>query len=110
MNANQEDKPTVSVWNDSVAELVAIGAAIASNCEPCFKFHYDRALKLGVSREDMIRAVTLAQKVKEAPAKAVLDLAVRNLEPPGAQPKPCCCGDDGSKFTPVVKGSKPKCC
>jgi len=36
--------------------------------------------------------------------------AVRHLEPPGAQAKPCCCGDDGSKFKPVEKGSKPRCC
>ena len=31
--------------------------------------------KLGVSQEDMACAVTMAQKVKEAPARAVLDLA-----------------------------------
>jgi len=101
-----------TVWNDSVAELVAIGAAIASNCEPCFKFHYDKASKLGVSREDMVRAVTLAQQVKESPAKSVLDLAARHLEPPGARAKPCCCGggDDEPTFTPDAKGSKPKCC
>lgn len=111
MNANDETRATPSVWNDSVAELVAIAAAIASNCESCFKLHYDRARKLGVPREDLVRAVTLAQKVKEAPAKAVLDLAVRHLEPPAAATSPCCCGpDDGAKFTPVVKGSKPRCC
>jgi AhpD family alkylhydroperoxidase len=109
---NETDNASATVWNDSVAELVAIGAAIASNCEPCFKFHYDRASKLGVSREDMVRAVTLAQQVKESPAKAVLELAARQLEPPGARAKPCCCcsGDDEAKFTPVAKGSKPKCC
>lgn len=45
--------PAPSLFTDAVAELVAIGAAIASNCEPCFKFHYDRARKLGVSHEDM---------------------------------------------------------
>ena len=110
--ANETNKTASTVWNDSVAELVAISAAIASNCEPCFKFHYDKARKLGVSREDMVRAVTLAQQVKESPAKAVLDLAARHLEPPGARARPCCCGsaDDGSEFTPVAKGQKPKCC
>ena len=48
---------------EAVEELVAIGAAIASNCEPCFRFHYDKARKLGVSKEDMARAVLeLAEK------------------------------------------------
>jgi AhpD family alkylhydroperoxidase len=73
------EAPTPSVFSDAVAELVAIGAAIASNCDPCFKYHYDRARKLGVSREDMWAAVKLAQNVKDTPAKAVLDLAERYL-------------------------------
>jgi alkylhydroperoxidase/carboxymuconolactone decarboxylase family protein YurZ len=70
----------VSLFTEEVAELVALGAAIASNYEPCFKFHYDRARKLGVSDADMRRAVELAQQVKEAPARGVLDLARRYLE------------------------------
>jgi len=69
-----------SIFTEQVAELVAIGAAIASNCEPCFKFHYDQARKLGVDDADMRRAVDLAQKVKETPARAVLDLASRYLD------------------------------
>ncbi len=66
-------------YTPAVGELVAIGAAIAANCEPCFKYHYGQARKLGVSNEDMARAVTMAQKVKEAPARAVLELANRYL-------------------------------
>src|SRR5512133_3319389 len=76
--------PSPSLFTDQVAELVAIGAAIASNCESCFKFHYDKARKLGVSREDMLQAVSIAQGVKEAPAKSVLDLAHRILKADGA--------------------------
>ena len=70
-----------SLFTPQVAELVAIGAAIASNCEPCFKHHYDLARKLGVSANDMRHAVDLAQKVKDAPARAMLKLAGRYLEP-----------------------------
>ena len=44
-----------------VAELVAIGAAIAANCDPCFKLHFQQAKKLGISREDMMLAVKTAQ-------------------------------------------------
>jgi AhpD family alkylhydroperoxidase len=71
--------PPPSLFTEAVQELVAMGAAIASNCEPCFKFHYDKARKLGVSREDMQQAVRTAQSVKEAPAKSVLHLAERYL-------------------------------
>jgi AhpD family alkylhydroperoxidase len=69
-----------SIYTDAVAELVAIGTAIAANCEPCFKYHFQQAKKLGVSREDMMRAVKTAQNVKETPAKAMLELARRFLE------------------------------
>jgi len=58
--------PTPSIFTEAVAELVAIGAAIAPNCEPCFTFHYDKARKLGVSREDMLRVVTTARNVKDS--------------------------------------------
>jgi len=96
------EAPAPSIFTGAVAELVAIGAAIASNCEPCFKFHFDKARKLGVSREDMWAAVTLAQNIKEAPAKAMLDLAGRYLRqdasPAAAAPAEaaaptggCCC-------------------
>jgi AhpD family alkylhydroperoxidase len=68
-----------SLFTEQVAELVAIGAAIAANCEPCFKYHYDQATKLGVSERDMRYAVDLAQKVKDTPARAMLKLADRYL-------------------------------
>jgi len=116
--------PTPSLFTDAVAELVAIGAAIASNCEPCFKFHYDKARKLGVSREDMWLAVRTAQAVKDAPAKAMLDLADKYLRheiphKPSAQPimlktvkttsSGCCTPETGQ---PGDTGAAPKggCC
>ena len=72
--------PAPSLFTDAVAELVAIGAAIASNCEPCFKFHYAAARKLDVSREDMASAVNMAQGVKDTPAQSILMLADRILK------------------------------
>jgi AhpD family alkylhydroperoxidase len=90
------DAPAASIFSDAVAELVAIGAAIASNCEPCFRYHYDKARKLGVSLDDMWAAVTLAQNVKDTPAQAVSKLAERYLRRESAveaQPSAGgCCG------------------
>jgi AhpD family alkylhydroperoxidase len=85
---------TPSIYTDAVAELVAIGAAISANCEPCFKFHFQQAKKLGVTREDMMRAVRTAQSVKETPAKAMLQLASRFLErdQAGLPVVQSCCG------------------
>jgi AhpD family alkylhydroperoxidase len=81
-----------SIMNPSVRELVAIGAAIAANCEFCFKFHYDKARKLGVSREDMLSAVETAILVKNSPAKSIAELAEKYLKsatPPADEKSQC---------------------
>jgi len=100
--------PAPSIYTEAVQELVSIGAAIASNCEPCFKAHYDKARKLGVAREDMLLAVRTAQGVKEVPARTILGLAERYLSNPtvghveATGPKPLriepstgCCEESG---------------
>ena len=105
------DEPVPSLYTAAVAELVAIGASIGSNCEPCFKFHFDKARKLGVSVEDMARAVDTAQMVKESPARSVLNLANRLLQREKTQtglpiaPSSCCTPDT----TVPSKGSE-GCC
>jgi AhpD family alkylhydroperoxidase len=70
-----------SLFTPAVAELVAIGAAIAANCEPCLRYHVRAAEQLGVSHADMARAVELAAKVKDVPHRAVLKLAARLTVP-----------------------------
>jgi len=100
-----------SIFNDQVAALVAIGAAIAANCEPCFKFHFDKGRKLGVSSADMRRAVDLAQKVKDSPAKSVAGLAQRLLdegtaasaEPEAKTKSSCCAPSTGDAGKPAAK-------
>lgn len=81
-------------YSPAVNELVAIGAAIAANCEPCLKYHYREAQQLGVSKADMARAVETGAKVKDSPHQAILKLADRltgaALSKPSAQPDACC--------------------
>ena len=86
-----------SIFTPAVAELVAIGAAIGANCEPCFKYHYSEARKLGILREDMAQAVELADRVKRAPAQNMLVLADKILgtslstqTPVDPNPGSCC--------------------
>ena len=81
-----------SMFTDAVKELVAIGASIAANCEPCFKHHYNEARKLGVSKEDMRLAVDIAQAVKDNPARAVLALAEKVLGASRPLTLSCCDG------------------
>lgn len=91
-------KESTVVYNDAVAELVAIGAAIGANCEPCFKYHFARARKLGVTKKDIALAVAMAEAVKAAPAKAIHELAAKHTggsataEDAGAPAENTCCG------------------
>jgi len=89
-------RKAVSVVDYSVGvnELVAIGAAIAANCEPCLKYHYHEAQQLGVSKADMARAVETGAKVMDSPHLAILRLADRltgaGLSQPADSSDPCC--------------------
>ena len=77
----------------AITELAAISAAMAANCEPCFKFHFDKARKLGVSREDIRAAVNVGLSVKSAPHRKVVETAERYLastEPLEGAPSSCC--------------------
>ena len=73
------EEPDKGLVTPAVAELIAIGASIASNCEPCFRHHYDEARKLGVSNDDMLEAVNVGLQVKDASAQAMVRLAQRYL-------------------------------
>jgi AhpD family alkylhydroperoxidase len=77
--SNSQPTDANSVFTEAIQELVAISAAIAANCEPCFKFHYDKARKLGVSKEDIIKSAEIAKMVKDVSAKNMLDLAGKYL-------------------------------
>ena len=97
----REDSP--NIYNEAVAELVAIGAAVAANCESCFKYHFSRARKLGASRQDVALSVAMAEAVRAAPAKAIHELAERISGPcptaqeAGAPPEGTCCGGTTKK-------------
>jgi len=61
--------------SDRDRELVAIGAAMASNCVPCIEYHVPAARKAGLEDAEIKEAVLLADKVKRVPARKVLETA-----------------------------------
>ena len=85
---------STSLFTPAVKELVAIGAAVAVNCEPCLKHHYREAQRHGVSKTEMASAVKMAAEVKDSPHQAILRLADKltgaSLSDPAAASDPCC--------------------
>ena len=85
-------------------ELVAIGAAMGSNCVPCIEYHIPQARKAGLSDGEIAEAIRLADKVRQVPARKVLDVALQLV---GATPAGC----DGVQTAPT-EAVQPagKCC
>lgn len=84
----------MSNLNPREHELVAIGAALASNCVPCIEYHIQKARKAGLNDAEIAAAIELADKVKRVPADKVLEAASRQLatptDEPIAAPDACC--------------------
>jgi AhpD family alkylhydroperoxidase len=60
-------------------ELVALGAAMGSNCVPCIEYHIPQARKAGLSDSEISEAIRLADKVRQVPARKVLEVALQML-------------------------------
>lgn len=65
--------------NPRESELVALGAAMGSNCVPCVEYHIPEARKAGISDEQIHAAIRLADRVRRVPAQKVLDAALNAL-------------------------------
>lgn len=89
-------------------ELVALGAAIASNCVPCAEFHITEARKLGLSDSQLVEAVRLADRVRQVPAQKVLRVALALLN----ETLDATCADSGDSPDKVASASQDEhpCC
>jgi len=65
--------------NQRDKELVALGAAVASNCVPCVVFHIRECRDCGLTDSEILEAVEFADKVKQVPAGLVLNAAHQEL-------------------------------
>ncbi|HEX4921551.1 MAG TPA: carboxymuconolactone decarboxylase family protein [Candidatus Bathyarchaeia archaeon] len=89
-------------------ELVALGAAIASNCVPCAEFHIAEARKLGLTDSQIVGAVWLADKVRQVPARKVLRVAL----PLQNDTQEAACSESGDgldKLAPASQEDHPFC-
>jgi len=51
-----------------IAELIAIGASVTANCQPCLQYHVDKALENGASDLEIAQAIDVAQMVRKGAA------------------------------------------
>ena len=53
------------VLQDKIENLIAIGAAMAANCIPCFEHLYEKAINSGITLAEIKRASDIAEQVKK---------------------------------------------
>ena len=76
-------------------ELVALGAAVGSNCAPCIDYHVPEARTAGLTDRQIQEAVELADAVRAVSARDAMKAAERALgtqaadAPSGTSESPC---------------------
>jgi alkylhydroperoxidase/carboxymuconolactone decarboxylase family protein YurZ len=58
-------KTEKQVLEDKIENLIAIGAATAANCIPCFEHLYEKAINSGITLAEIKRASDIAGLVKK---------------------------------------------
>ncbi len=59
--AKEQDR----ILEDKIENLIAIGAATAANCIPCFEHLYEKAINSGITLSQIKRASDIAELVKK---------------------------------------------
>lgn len=56
--------------NEKTQELIALGASIAAQCQPCLKHHVAKARELGLSDDEIQQAIEIGRVIKLGAASA----------------------------------------
>ena len=71
----QSAKDISQIVNYKVTMLIAAGAAMAANCEPCLNKIVPDLIEAGVAEADIQKAVEIGQFVKDKPAAIMKEAA-----------------------------------
>ena len=92
-------KTEEQVLEDKIENLIAIGAATAANCIPCFEHLYEKAINSGITLAEIKRASDIAGLVKKGAHIAITNSINELIGIEETQELPCdqttnksCCG------------------
>ena len=87
------------VLPDKIENLIAIGAAMAANCIPCFEHLYEKAINSGITLSEIRWALDIAGQVKKGAHIALMNSVNELIEIGETHDLPCsqsenksCCG------------------
>lgn len=71
--------------DEKIRELVAIGASITANCQPCLRSHVEKAVGCGARPEEVAAAIEIGNRVRKG-AAAKMDEVSASLKTANAPP------------------------
>ncbi len=82
--------------DDRIRELIAVGASVTANCQPCFRYHAGKARECGADLCEIQEAVLIAKMVRKGAASKMdqfVALAGQDdKSAPDEEGKGCGCG------------------
>lgn len=69
--------------DDRIKELIAVGASITANCQPCLEYHAGKARKSGADAQEIMDAVEIGKMVRRG-AASKMDTFAATLSQPAA--------------------------
>lgn len=60
-------------------ELIGIAASIAAKCGPCFNYHYEEAVRLGVQDTDILEVIEFAREIRAASGRHMDESAEKKM-------------------------------
>ena len=61
--------------DNRIRELIAVGASITANCQPCLEYHVSKALEGGADQAELGEAIELGKMVRRGAAAKMDKLA-----------------------------------
>lgn len=56
------------IFDGKLTELIAIGASIGANCQPCLDYHVNKAKDHGASEQEISAAINIGKTVRKGAA------------------------------------------
>jgi AhpD family alkylhydroperoxidase len=54
--------------DNRIKELIAVGASITANCQPCLQYHTSEAQKSGADEQEIMEAIDVGKMVRRGAA------------------------------------------
>ncbi|SMC34870.1 carboxymuconolactone decarboxylase family protein [Sporomusa malonica] len=74
------------VFDEKLTELIAIGASIGANCQPCLDYHVNKAKDHGASEQEISAAINIGKTVRKGAAFKMDEHAAALQGKPSANP------------------------